>query len=206
MMYFCEIIGTIAFAVSGAMVAVKCGMDLFGILVLGTVTALGGGCMRDLMLGQLPPNIFRGNGYLTVAAITSLLVFLFIKFKKKFVPYQIFQWVLNLTDAIGLGLFSCIGVNQAIRCGYGQYAAFSIFMGVLTGVGGGLLRDIFACQKPVILTKNIYACASLAGAGFYYLMVQSHMKGSTAIVVSSCLIVLIRISAAYYRWNLPKAI
>lgn len=218
--FVCEILGTIAFAVSGAMLAIQHKMDIFGVLVMGTVTALGGGLMRDVILNITPPGMFSDPEYLFVALGSGTMTFLVIWWKHRHGALKHpegrlqqaltftegnFQWILNLTDAIGLGMFTAIGVNVAIQAGYGQYDLFSVFLGMLTGVGGGMVRDILAGLTPAILVKKIYACASLAGAVCYQLLMK-YAPGDYAMFVSALLVIAVRMAAYHWKLDLPKAI
>lgn len=166
-----EIMGTVAFAISGAMLAIERKMDLFGIVFLGIVTAAGGGFIRDMTLGIVPPAMFSSPMVLPLAILSSLAVCALVAWLYKGADEELhgerFQWILNFTDAIGLGLFTVAGANTAIDSGYGDYHAFVIFLGMLTGVGGGMFRDVLAGIMPAVLRKHVYACASLVGAICY---------------------------------------
>ena len=205
MQFFCEILGTIAFAISGAMSGVVHRMDIFGIVVLGVVTALGGGFMRDVILNINPPSLFTSPVCPTLAILTSLCVFCEIKYRVDaniFISKEKFKQVLNISDAIGLGMFTAIGVNVDIMAGYGHYAAFTVFLGVLTGVGGGVIRDVLAGVTPKILRKQIYACASIAGAIAYRLLMD-YVTQDLAMLLCALLVTIIRIAAYEYEWDLP---
>ena len=165
-----ELIGIIACTISGAIVAIKKRFDLFGVIVLGVVTAVGGGALRDIVLGIFPLVMFKKPIYVLFAFITSLVVFVVmavaavkVEEKKEFLIDLI-----NFFDAIGLGVFAVIGTNTAIINGYAGNAFLSIFVGVCTGIGGGMLRDILAQRVPLVLYKEIYALAALAGSALYY--------------------------------------
>jgi uncharacterized membrane protein YeiH len=112
---------------------------------------------------------------------------------------------MNLMDAVGLGAFTVVGIDTAISAGLGEYQFLMVFLGVITGVGGGILRDIMAGQTPAVLKKHIYACASLAGA-FCYVGLIPVMDNDAAMTVSAILVVVIRVLARKYRWNLPRAL
>lgn len=203
-----EVLGTIAFAVSGAMLAIDRKMDAFGVLFLGLVTAAGGGFMRDVTLGIIPPSMFTSPFLIPVGLAASFYTFLAIHRHQDLIPHLPegrFQWILNVTDAVGLGLFTVLGVNAAIDAGYGQHHAFAIFLGMLTGVGGGMLRDILAGLTPAILRKHIYACASLLGAvcydGFRLFMPKEY-----AMFVGAVIVFVVRMLAYHFKWNMPKAI
>ncbi len=206
--FFClEILGVIAFSVSGALVAIKSKFDVFGVLVVGVITAIGGGIMRDVMLGSLPPKIFN-NGYLIVlSALFSILSFILAYFKRnKFKAIQDkIEIVNNYFDAVGLAVFTIMGVETAIGCEFGDNQIFSITMGLLTGVGGGLLRDIFTDSPPSIFTKHVYAIASISGAVLYYFLRFWTNNSVFATVLGIILIILLRALATKYRWELPKA-
>ena len=163
-----EIMGTVAFAISGAMLAIERKMDLFGIVFLGIVTAAGGGFIRDMTLGIVPPAMFSSPMVLPLAILSSLAVCALVAWLYKGSDEELhgerFQWILNFTDAIGLGLFTVAGANTAIDSGYGAYHAYVLSLGMLTGVGGGMFRDVLAGIMPAVLRKHVYACASLVGA------------------------------------------
>ena len=200
-----EIIGTVAFASSGAMVAVRKRLDLFGIIVLGVITAVGGGMLRDLMIGSIPPNMFRNPIYVFTAFLTVLILFLLFRrwlFLLGSRYIESYEKVMNILDAIGLGAFTVIGIDAGVDAGYGEYHFLIIFLGVITGIGGGILRDIMAGQTPAVLKKHVYACASISGACLYVLLLQFTHSDYT-MLLSALLVIAIRILASHYRWNLP---
>ncbi len=206
--FICDILGTIAFAISGAMLAVERKMDIFGVLFLGCVTAMGGGFMRDVTLGRIPPNMFQDPIYIILALAASSYTFFMVRRHRHLIPRMpvgAFQWILNCTDAVGLGLFTVVGVNVAIDNGYGNYGIFAVFLGLLTGVGGGMLRDILAGLTPAILVKHVYACASLLGAVLYKLMLYG-IPRSYAMFIGAAVVVAVRMLAYHYKWNLPRAV
>lgn len=200
-----EIIGTVAFASSGAMVAVRKKLDLFGIIVLGVITAVGGGMLRDLMIGNIPPNMFRNPVYVSTAFVTVLILFLLFRrwpFLLESHHMENYEKIMNILDAIGLGAFTVTGIDTGIDAGYGNYHFLVIFLGVITGIGGGILRDIMAGETPFVLKKHIYACASISGACLYVFLLQ-YTHSDYAMLFSALLVVAIRILASHYRWNLP---
>lgn len=202
-----EIVGTVAFAVSGAMTGVAKHMDIFGVSILGLTTATGGGLIRDVFLGITPPAAFVDPVYALIACGVSILAF--FAFTKRITPHEgrgkkIFDLVLLSTDSAGLGIFTVCGVRAAISHGYAGNAFLVIFVAVVTGVGGGVLRDIFAGDRPYIFVKHIYACASLAGAVLTVLL--WNFAGQSAAMLSGfAAVTLIRLLAAKFRWSLPKA-
>ena len=200
-----EMIGIVAFALSGAMVAMNCRLDVFGIVMLGVTTALGGGFIRDLIIGCTPPMMFRNPIYAIVAASTAFLLFLFARLRKS-VYYRIephLEALANIFDAIGLGVFTVIGMETGIRYGYGNNGFFLMFLSLMTCVGGGLLRDLFVQRMPGILHKHIYAVAALAGALAYLILYRQGVGELINTVATIALVFLIRMLATHYRWNLP---
>ncbi len=196
-MYFIfEIMGTIAFAISGAMVAIENKMDILGVVILGVTTAIGGGIMRDILIGHTPPTSLEHPLYALISIIVSLIIF-FPVFRKKL---NLNNWLWVLIDAIGLGIFTVIGLKTALPF---NKIWLQIFLGVLTGVGGGVLRDIFAAQKPMIFVRHFYALASLIGAVLCTILMP--VNENLATITSIILVVILRMLAAKYKWELPKA-
>lgn len=202
-----EIIGTIAFASSGAMVGIKKQMDLLGVCVLGMTTAVGGGMIRDLILGVTPPVMFQNPTYAMLAIAFSILVFCSMYFfqnqleKSRF--YEVYDKLMMIFDSIGLGLFTVVGVTTAINIGYETTGFLQIFVGVLTGVGGGVLRDIMAGNTPYIFVKHVYASASIIGA-IVCVLVEAWSGELPAMLIGAVVVFVIRILAAHFKWNLPR--
>lgn len=200
-----EIVGTIAFASSGAMLAVQKGMDLFGVCVLGVITSVGGGMTRDVILGRVPGALIRPV-YVTVALFTALAVFLVLYFRKNLPQGRfgvLYEKMMLVMDSIGLGIFTAMGVVTGIQTGYIENTFLLTVLGTLTGVGGGLLRDMMAGVPPYIFVKHIYACASVLGA-ISCVWIYRGIGQIPALVISSVLVVAVRFLAAYYHWNLPR--
>ena len=200
-----EIIGTVAFASSGAMLAIQKEMDLFGVGVLGVTTSVGGGMIRDLILGIIPPLMFQKPVYTVTAIVTSMLLFVIISVKRNLKNDKItaaYNKIMLIFDTIGLGIFTVTGMNTAKNAGYDQ-TFLLVFVGVITGVGGGLLRDIMAQEKPYILTKHIYACASVLGA-VVCVCLNVILDDLASMAAGLFVVVLVRIFATHYRWNLKK--
>lgn len=205
--FFIEVIGTIAFASSGAMVAIKKQLDLLGVIVLGVTTAVGGGMLRDIIIGNVPPALFKDPIYVLLAFITVMLLFVIVRLNQKILDgrsMETYEKVMNIFDAIGLGAFTVVGIDTAVLSGYGDYHFLIIFLGVITGVGGGILRDIMAGQTPYVLRKHIYACASIVGA-ILYAWLLNYIDGNIAMLIGACSVVLIRLMATHFCWNLPTA-
>jgi len=204
--FFMEMAGTVAFAASGAMVGVERNMDIFGVSVLGVVTAVGGGMIRDIVLGIIPPNVFTNPVYALVATITSCVVFLVFYWKRQLLEGHMrltYDRVMLVMDSIGLGIFTVVGVNTGIRSGYMDNVFLLVFLGTITGVGGGLMRDMMAGVPPYIFVKHIYACASIVGA-IVCVYTYRWFGVVFSLIFGSAAVILMRYLAAHYRWNLPK--
>lgn len=201
-----EWIGTVSFAISGSLVAIGHGLDLFGVLMVGTITAVGGGIIRDLILGNVPPLIFFQSDVLLVAVLTCMLVFVLAYFnanRLSSVLHKV-EFMTLLFDSFGLGAFSVAGVQLAWDGGFGEQFVLCVLMGCLTGVGGGVVRDMLVNVKPYVFTKHVYAVASLAGSILYYLILAFTPYGDIGSFAALSLVIVIRILAARYRWELPK--
>lgn len=199
-----NIIGTLAFAASGAMIGLNKNMDIFGVCILGLATATGGGVIRDLILGLTPPMAFRDPTYAVLALATSA-VFFSRRVRRVLMHNQRrYDRLLFWMDTLGLGVFSVAGVELAFsRSGHPTFFLL-VFIGTLTGVGGGVLRDLLAQEVPYIFVKHIYACASLAGAALCAGL-WSYVDSMYAMLAGMTAVVVIRVLAARYHWNLPKA-
>ncbi|MBR6360471.1 MAG: trimeric intracellular cation channel family protein [Clostridia bacterium] len=202
-----EIIGTVAFAVTGVITAYDSSLDVLGAVVLGLVTAVGGGILRDIILGYLPPAAFRVPLFSIIAIITSLLAFVIAYYVGKRIKEHFEPWaqIINIFDSIGLAAFTIGGINAAHTCGFAENSFLSIFVGVLTAVGGGVLRDIMAGSVPGILKKRVYAIAAIIGACVYQgLMELTSISNKYAVIISISAIFVIRILATLFNWNLPS--
>ena len=204
--FIVEILGTIAFATSGAMVAISKRVDIFGVLVLSSVTALGGGCIRDILIGTLPPRMFSDYRYVTVAVAVALVVFIVAYiFRELYQKSQkIVDSVNNIFDAAGLGIFTVTGVQVAIESGFEMNSILAVCLGVITGIGGGILRDVMLREIPFVLKKRIYALASIAGGIVYYNMYLAEVGKTLSIVVAVGVTFAIRILATIFKLDLPK--
>lgn len=203
---FFDLIGTIAFAISGALVAIQNDMDIFGVNVLAITTACGGGMMRDIVIGHIPPTMFVSPRYVLVASIMANIVFVLI-YSRQHMPKKvapIYDHVLFWFDTLGLAAFTVDGVYIGIQYGYRNHLFLIIFLGFITGVGGGALRDIMADRKPDIFVKNIYASASIAGAICMVVLFFQLYSWRISMFGSFIVIILLRYFAAKFHWNLPK--
>lgn len=199
-----ELMGSFAFSVSGAMVGLRKNMDIFGVCILGLTTAVGGGMVRDLVLGNTPPATFRNPVYAAVALAAALAIFLPQLRRFLLRNHALYDEVLFWMDTAGLGIFTVVGVRFAYA--YVPQATLFLlcFVGVVTGAGGGLLRDIMAGNTPYIFVKHVYACASLAGAVVCGLL--WHRAGEMpSMMLGLGLVILIRFLSRHFEWSLPKA-
>lgn len=197
LLYLLDLIGTAAFAASGAWIGVRRHMDLFGVLVLGLVTAVGGGTLRDLLVGDIPPFSLQDETYLYVAIVAALAVFINRE------RFKQFEKPLLYLDAIGLGTFVVIGTTKALDFDLGFLGA--VLMGVMTGTAGGLLRDVLANEVPLILRREIYASACLAGGVLLVVLEHFSVARPIAALVAALATILIRLMAIRYDWSLPKS-
>ena len=196
-----DVVGTIAFAISGAMVAIRKRMDIFGVCILALTTATGGGVVRDLLIGKIPPVMFRNPVYVVISIITACVVFVFLYFQKteqKHYIAVVYEKLLFVFDTLGLAAFTVDGVHAGMRfIGYKNLFLVA-FLGVITGVGGGVMRDIFAQETPAIFVKHVYACASILGAivtgGLW-----NYLEHSYAMMAGFVVTLLVRVLAAYYQ-------
>lgn len=200
-----EVIGTIAFSSSGTMVGIRKKMDIFGVIVMAVTTAVGGGIIRDIILGCLPPAAFLHPIYVMVAILCSVIMFVMASLKQQIAVGKmvtLYDKLMIILDAVGLGVFTVIGIEKACENGYKEDVFLVLFVGIVTGVGGGVLRDIMAQEMPFIFVKHIYACASLSGAVFCILFMP--VSKPVAMVGGTVVVIMVRLFAAKYRWNLPR--
>ena len=197
LLYTLDLIGTFVFAVSGALKATKHDLDLLGILVLATLTGVGGGILRDLILGATPPAVFQDESFLIVCAAGGLTVFL--------ASSRIEPWwrEMMMADAIGLGVFAGIGAAKAQAFGLGPMGI--VMMAGLTATGGGVIRDMLVREIPAVIQKDFYATAALAGGlcflGTLFLGFSEPVQLAVTAVVTTGL----RFYAMFSKLNLPKA-
>lgn len=201
-----EILGTIAFSLSGTLVGIDRGLDFFGVIVLGVTTAVGGGITRDILLGKTPPAAFLDSKFILIAFIVSFIAMLFSKkYITSVTSHKLakFMVAIGVFDAMGLGIFTVIGMNTAISLGYGSNLFLLIFIGVMTGVGGGVIRDVFVHKTPLIFKKDIYATAAIIGGVAYFFSLKLFSQ-ITSMLIGAGIIMAIRFISMYYDLNLPK--
>ena len=194
-MAFFDLIGTIAFAVAGALVGVQKKLDIFGVMILALATAVGGGILRDVVIGNTPPLAFRDSSYVLISVLAGGAAMLLHQQIKRF------NHVIQICDAIGLGAFAAGGANLAVEFGYYNIMTVT-FLAVVTAVGGGVLRDIFVQQIPAVFCREIYATAALLGAlSFYFL--YPHVYPEEAMYLCFLVTTGLRLIALRYNWDLP---
>ena len=203
-MFVLELIGAAAFAISGAMAAIKRKADIFGVVFLGVITALGGGVIRDVLIGQLPPKMFISYAYLLASLLVSLIVFFdaYIRREKYFANKDKLSEINNIFDAVGLAVFTVSGMNTAM--GVSDNVILILTLGVITGVGGGMLRDMMTNTMPKVLRKRVYAVASLIGGALYYVLHLIGVNDILSAVIGMVTIFVLRVLATAYKWNLPS--
>jgi len=190
-----DYIGTFAFAVSGALKGVRKEMDVFGVAVLATVTAIGGGTIRDALLGERV--FWLGDPtYVPLAVAAAIVVFVLYHWVQRV------RWELLIADAIGLGVFTAIGATKAWQADAGLVGV--VTMACLTGVGGGVIRDVLARDVPAVLCEEIYASATIAGAFAFWGLMRIHAGLALATVVAALLTIAIRIASIVLHWGLPR--
>jgi uncharacterized membrane protein YeiH len=197
LLYALDLLGTAAFAASGAWAGIRRDMDLFGVLVLGLVTATGGGTLRDLLLGDTPPFIFQNETYLYLCLAVSLAVFVGHR------RLAFLQHPLPYFDAVGLGTFVVIGTGKALTFRMGFVG--SVMMGVMTATAGGMLRDLLSNRVPLVLQREVYASACLAGGALLYLLHHTPLPRHWALLASASTVIVLRLLAIRHNWSLPRA-
>ena len=203
MVFILEFLGTVAFAISGASTGVQKKMDIFGVSMLAMTTAVGGGILRDIILNVTPPAAFRNPVFTLTSIATGIIVFYIVRQHYNFYQRPWGEILLRTLDAVGLGLFTVIGVQAAFVHVSEANAYLAVFVGVITGVGGGILRDVLAGNTPYVLVKHFYACASLIGAVICALL-WPYTGSVPAMLAGASIIVVLRNMAAHYHWSLPR--
>lgn len=190
-----DILGTAAFAISGALSAMNRRLDLFGIFIIAFVTAIGGGTLRDVLIGNTPVTWMQNTFYLYLIGFASLLAIIF-RNKLNYLKRSLF-----LFDTIGLGVFTIVGVETGIRVNLEPIVC--VALGAMTGCFGGVIRDILCNEIPVIFRKEIYATASLLGGAIYMLLYSFAVDSNIIYVVTTLIIIIIRLLVVKYQVSLP---
>jgi len=193
-LHYLDLLGTVVFAFTGLLAASRKQLDLFGAIVIAMVTAIGGGTLRDLILDQ-PVFWIQKPIYVYVVVIATLFLFIYARFKNPPMKSLLFL------DAIGLATFTVIGAYKAISLGFPD--ATVVIIGVMTGVAGGIIRDVLVGEIPLIFRKEIYATASFAGASLLLILINLELGLDLAILLSMLVILLLRLLAIIYNISLP---
>ena len=195
--YILDLFGTMAFAVTGAFKAIEHKSDIVGILLLATITGVAGGTMRDVIMGQFP-NSLSDPVYVIITVLSGVAIFFLYSHLKK-------HWNLFLKfDAIGLGVFTIIGATFAYNLVGLNFLAIML-AGILTAVGGGILRDVFVTQVPIVFVKEFYISASFIGVVVFYFTLYFGGELYSATILGITLTTTLRLIAMKFNWNLPKA-
>ena len=192
-----DLLGTFAFALNGALTAVRhVRIDIIGVLTLGMITAMGGGILRDIILGDLPPATFQDWRYIAVAAFGAFIVFIFARFLGRMtVPIEVL-------DAVGLSFFAVTGASKAMEFGLGPVQA--VILGTITGVGGGTIRDALVGRIPSVMSEGLYAIPALVGAGITVGAMMAGLYGVAAAVIAASSCWLIRVIGIRFKLNAPQ--
>ena len=195
--YILDLFGTMAFAVTGAFKAIEHKADIVGIIILATITGVAGGTIRDVILGKDLPNSLIDPSYVIITVVSAIVIFLLHSKMKK-------HWNIFLKfDAIGLGVFTVIGATFAYNM-FGMNFLVIVLSGMLTAIGGGILRDVFVSQTPIVFVKELYASASFLGATVFYLVILLTNDVYAGTISGLLLATGLRMVAMKYNWNLPK--
>lgn len=196
MFYIIDILGTIAFAISGVLVALNKRMDVFGIFIIAFVTAVGGGTLRDILIGDTPVSWMTNMTYVYVILVATIFA---VSFKSK-IDYL--RRSLFLFDTIGIGLYTVVGVEKGISAGL--HPIICIALGTMSACFGGVIRDILCNQIPVIFRKEIYATACILGGMAYFLIKRLPIEGDFVFIIAGLVVITIRIIAVKYKVSLPS--
>jgi uncharacterized membrane protein YeiH len=192
-----DLFGTTAFAVTGAFKAIEHKSDIVGIIILATITGVAGGVIRDLVFGRIPPLAIVNPLYVIITVATGVAMFFLYRALKK-------HWNLFLKfDAIGLGVFTIIGATFAYNM-FGLNFLAMAFAGILTAVGGGILRDVFVNEVPIVFVKELYASASFIGVVIFFGLLSAGLDLNIAAIPSIVAATAVRLLAIKYNWNLPS--
>lgn len=207
-----EIIGVVSFSISGALMAIDKENDFVGVIFLAIITSFGGGILRDIFIGNTPPTVFTLYWLVIVSVLTATAVFVLAAiFKKQYVEHEhAVQMINNYFDAVGLGVFVISGAKMCMDLGAENPLLANplliIIMGMLSGTGGSMTRDIIMNEVPGLLRRYVYLLAAIAGAAAYYFLIKLGVREVFAMPIGALIIVVIRILATVFKWNVPKAI
>ena len=191
-----NVVGTFVFGLSGAMVGIRRSLDIFGILVLAVATGVAGGILRDLLLGAVPPEVLHTNWPMAVASLAGLCAVFFQR------QIARLKRPVMMLDALGLGVFAVAGCSKAMA--FGLAPAGTILLGVMTAIGGGVLRDIMAAEVPRVLREDVYAIAAFVGASAYVCCLWIGVPEIGAAAIAVLLTVGLRLASMHFGWRLPR--
>lgn len=191
-----DILGTVAFAISGVLVAMEKRLDLFGVLIIAFVTAIGGGTLRDLLIGNTPVVWMRDLTYVSTIAITVVFAVIFVN-QLKYLRKSLF-----LFDTIGIGLYTMLGIEKGLQAELSPIMC--IALGTMTASFGGVLRDILCNEIPVIFRKEIYATACILGGASYFLFTQLPIEENYAYMAAIFVVIMLRVLAVRLGIRLPN--
>ena len=193
---FLDLFGTMAFAVTGALKAVEHKLDIFGVIFLAAITGLAGGIIRDVVLGITPPSGISELSYISIAIVTAIAVFyLYPRIKRQMGLFLTF-------DAVGLGVFTIIGATIALNI-FGFNVLLMVFAGMITAIGGGIIRDALVNETPLVFRKELYASISFVGVLLYILLIYEGINLEISSIFCIIFVTIFRIMALYYKWDLP---
>ncbi|WP_422449864.1 MULTISPECIES: trimeric intracellular cation channel family protein [unclassified Endozoicomonas] len=196
LLYILDLFGTVVFAISGVWLACRKDMDLFGAMVLAFVTAVGGGTIRDVLLSSTPVFWIQDTLYLLVILATTLFAILVRQWHERS------KWILQVSDALGLAVFVVIGLTKSLS--FGVEPMVAVMMGVLTGCGGGAIRDMLAGEIPMVLRQEIYASAAMAGGAVFILLEPLLQNINHTSIIAAAVVLILRLMAVYKGLSLPR--
>jgi uncharacterized membrane protein YeiH len=192
-----DLFGTMAFAVTGAFKAIEHKSDIVGVIILATITGVTGGVVRDIVFGRIPPLAVADPLYLVITTATGIAIFFLYRALKK-------HWNMFLKfDAIGLGVFTVIGASFAYEFAGLNFLAMA-FAGLVTAIGGGILRDVFVNEVPIVFVKELYASAAFVGVVMFFGLLAAGIDLNVAAIPTIAAVTTLRLMAMKYNWNLPR--
>ena len=195
MFYIIDILGTLAFSISGVLVALNKKMDAFGVLIIAFVTAVGGGTLRDVLIGETPVSWMKDMTFVYVVLASTILAVVF-KSKIDYLRKSLF-----LFDTIGIGLYTVVGVEKGINAGL--HPIICIALGTMSACFGGVIRDILCNEIPVIFRKEVYATACILGGIVYFIIKRLPIEGNLVFVIAGLVVIVTRILAVKFKLRLP---
>ena len=201
-----QYVGAVSFAISAAIYAIHKKTDIIGALVFSLLTCFGGGFIRDMVIGRIPPNILVNKEYYYLAAVCIITCIVcyhlgFVESIGNFINKHQHSFIIEFTDALGLASFVVLGVESAIEYGKTSFVLL-VFAGCITGAGGGILRDICAAEIPGVFRKHIYLIPVII-ASCFFVLTYDKMPGVLSVILSIAIIITIRMLAFKFKWNLP---